>query len=137
MGKGRQAGNDLGGRESHPDLFKGIFIHGGKNRYRQGERPFLRDGCKHFVQGGGGRRHHLTTTQRMEGKHGDAQFACLQAGFGNGIGNVVIFEIEKNPAAVIPDHPHCIRAAAGEKLFPHLENPDPVTKALHPAFCFR
>ena len=60
----------------------------------------------------------------MDVKHLDAQSGCLDGRFGDRVGNVVKFQVEKNLAAEMLNQTHRLRPGMGKELLADLEHAD-------------
>ncbi len=70
----------------------------------------------------------------MDVDHLHAEPTGLESGLGHGIGDIVIFQVEKDLPAFGAHHAHDLGAAAGKELLADLEKTDPVVKPFHPLF---
>ena len=64
------------------------------------------------------------TARSMNVEHFDAQAGRFDGRFGDGVGNIVKLEIEKNLAAEFLNQPHRLRPGMGEQLLADLEHAD-------------
>lgn len=64
----------------------------------------------------GGFGEHGPSSEGVEGEEGEVEGASGFDGFGNGVGDVVKFEVEEDATAALADFTHEVGAVGGEEL---------------------
>ncbi len=111
-----------------PDPVQLRRIHGRQDRHPQEEQirfefPLGRFGC----------RKHFFSTAGMQSQHVDGQVAKALHRFGDGVGNIVKFQVEKYPVTPVGYLPYPIGTMGGEHLQAHLDPLQLPIKALEQA----
>ena len=68
-----------------------------------------------------GSAQHLAASGGVDGEHGDAQLGSRLDGGGDGVGNIVVFEVEKHLSSRGDQVTNQLRPLGGEELFPDFE----------------
>lgn len=111
-----------GGGGGHADGGEGGVVHGGEHGDAEEEEVGVGG-----LLGGAGGGHHLGSAGGMKGEHFDGERSEGLDGLGDGVGDVVEFEVEEDVVAVIGDLAEVVGAVGGEHLQADL---DPTEGAL-------
>ena len=112
-----------------PILLQVIPVHAGE--HGDGEDHQFRTRLRCFHR----RTQHLAAAGRMHGQHADPQLGCFGHGRPDGVGNIVILQIEKNPPSRSHQIAHYLRTFGGVELHADLIGQRGVSHRRHDLLC--
>ena len=124
FGQSAKAHDLIGDFMLDADALQIVLIQARQHRHRQHDRPaliFLAANTLHFFHR---HAHHFQTAGSVDVEHFDAEARRFDGRFGDGVGNIVKLEIEKNFAAEILNQADRLGAGVGEELLADLEHAD-------------